>query len=126
MYKAHKSIVHNNLLLKIFSLIFGYCLWHVISQSHVTTQEHCVPLFFYNIPQQTNIVAPDHITVQLRSTKAALKNLAASCAAHIDAQTFHEGNNLIHITSETLFLPKNIELTYVTPAPVMVALEKIQ
>jgi hypothetical protein len=125
MYKAHKSIIHNTLLLKLLSLVFGYCLWHFISQSHIMTRTYSVPLFFYNTTEHTKINGPDEITVHLRSTKATLALIGPALAAHIDAHTLHEGSNCLHISPETLFLPKNIELTHVTPAPVMVALENI-
>src|SRR5271154_7172921 len=93
MHITHKKITPNTLHLKIAALILGYCLWSLLSQSHITTMEYTIPLLFYNIPPQTTIDAPEYLNIQLQGNKMALSLLKKSLAAHIDTQTLKKGTN---------------------------------
>ncbi len=124
MHIAFKNTIPNNIILKLLSLILGYIIWSIMSQSHITTVKSSILLFFYNIPEKIKILAPKQVTIQLRGTKKVLHSLtAAPLAAHINAQTLHQGDNLILLSKTTLFLPKHVELLHTIPSPIVVSLE---
>jgi len=124
MHIRQQNILLNNLVLKLISLILGYIIWSIVSQTHTTTSHLTIPLFFYNIQQHTNIAAPEIVTIQLQGSKKVLHALSnKQLAAHIDAQTLKAGKNLVHLSKSMLFLPGKVELLDTTPSPVIISLE---
>lgn len=124
MQIGQRNTAPNNLILKLFSVVLGYILWSIMSQSHITTSQFAIPIFFYNIPQHTKIVAPETVSIQLRGTKKILRTLSTEpLAAHIDVQPLKGGDNLISLSKSTLFLPNQVELLQAIPSPLVVSLE---
>lgn len=121
---SRQKIILNSLILKILSFIIGYSIWSIMNQSHITTFQLKIPFVFYNVPQRSTIIAPEHIFIQLQGTKKILRTLATALpAAHIDAQTLKPGDNLITLSKSTLFLPDHVQLVHTTPCPIVVTVK---
>lgn len=122
-----KKLLSNNLLVKVISFIFGYCIWSMLSASHVTAVELNVPLCFFNRPASFELQAPETITIQLSGKRNALRALnTKTLAIHIDASRMHEGANPIVLESETLFLPNTIKLIHYSPANLVIHADEIE
>lgn len=118
-----RKITLNTHLLKLFSITIGFFIWTIISQLHITTIKYSIPLFFYNIPQEINIKAPEFVTIELRGTKKVLRQLNLThLAAHIDIQNLKLGDNVLALSKQALFLPASIELLHTQPSPIVISL----
>ncbi len=110
-----KPLILNNLNLKIVSLIFGYCLWSMVSPYFTIERTYTVPVCFY---PNSEIVrqAPESITVTLRGART---NLNAVCpgelSAHVSTDLLRHGKQRLEITSDMLFLPSSITMVNYSP-----------
>lgn len=121
-----KKIRSNNLLIKVLSFIFGYCVWSMFSARNVSTMELEVPLCFFNKPTSLQLQAPETITVQLSGKRSTLRALDRNTLAiHIDASRLHEGANPLVLENETLFLPSTIKLIHYIPANLVIHAQEI-
>lgn len=126
MRQQLKKLLSNNLLVKVISFIFGYCIWSMLSASHVTTVELDVPLCFFNRPALA-LQAPETVTVQLSGKRTALRALnTKTLAIHIDASRMHIGANPIVLETETLFLPNTIKLLHYSPTNLVIHAAEIE
>ncbi len=109
-----KKAVFKNFNLKLLSLVIGYGLWHITSQSLVIEHTYTVPVAFYNAQHKT-IQSPEQITITLKGKRKTLRMLAQNLAFHIDASTITPDQTTIAVTKEHLFLPDNVSLVHYTP-----------
>jgi hypothetical protein len=110
------SLVTNNLVLKIISLIFGFLLWYIIGQAFTTTMWLTVPVCIDDAPDNFIIESADIIKIHVAGKRADLRNLnLTSLAFHVDAQKLVAGTNRLAITAEKLFLPESIKLLNYSP-----------
>lgn len=115
MIVLFKSTILNNLTIKIFSLIIGYCLWSFLSGLYMQTSTVQVPICFYNIPTNKEVTAqPETIAVQIRGKKADLKR-CTDLALHVDAESLTPGQHKITPSEEQLFLPKTVTMVHYKP-----------
>lgn len=125
MRHSLKKIMGNNILVKIISFIFGYCLWTMLSYATVNTIECTVPLCFFNQHKNYELQAPETVTIQLRGTRKAIRALNHDALAiHINALNMHIGTNPIVLESESLFLPNTIKLVHYSPANIVVQMHE--
>lgn len=126
MRLSFKKIVSNNLLVKIVSFVFGYCLWTLISNAHLHTLDVEVPLCFFNQPAILVLQAPETVQLQLCGKRNSLRSInTKTLALHVDASQLHVGENPIVLESESLFLPKTIKLVHYTPANLVVQAQEM-
>lgn len=119
----NKKIIWSNIPLKLISLSLGYTFWYIFGHSHTITTWITVPLSFYNVPQHGSLQAPEYISVKISGKRSDITALDINnVSIHINAQKLREGNNLIPITSESLFLPQTIKLVHYSPSNPVVAL----
>ncbi len=112
-----KKTLWRNTSLKLTAFIFGYTVWYIFGQSHMSSAWITVPLCFYNIPAQTTIKGPETIAVKIVGKRSALRNLALDMLAiHINAEQLVPGPNNISLTSESIFLPESIKLVHYSPS----------
>jgi len=124
MHITHRRATPNTVILKLLSITFGYIVWSIMSQSHITTLQQTIPIYFYNIPKQTHIIAPEQVTIQVRGKKKILHSLVKeSLAAHVDAKKLKQGDNLISLSKSMLFLPDQIDILRITPGPILISLQ---
>lgn len=111
-----KSLLTNNLLLKVASLIFGIGLWIILGASHTNTLYVDVPLCFYG-GQNKEVEAPEFITVELAGKRSDLYCLDFdNLAVHLNLDEFTVGSHVIEITAEQLFLPSSVKVIHCSPS----------
>lgn len=121
MAQALARKILNNTPLKLFSLLLGYLIWHILSAHQTTTRVLTIPICFYNTTQDYTIQSPETITITLRArrslfTDAYLNNLAL----HIDAQQLTKQTTIIPVSAAQLFLPENVTLIHYVPSPLII------
>jgi hypothetical protein len=110
-----KNTILNNLTIKIFSLIIGYCLWSFLGSIYLQTNTVHIPICFYNVPNNRDISAqPETITIQLRGKRSDLKQ-CSDLALHINAQSLTVGQHKIIPEDDQLFLPKTVNMVHYKP-----------
>ncbi len=103
--------------LKIISIVLGYSFWYILSSSHTSTAWISIPLYFYNVPTEKSINAPEVLSVKISGKRDELRMLdLQELAIHVNATQLHDGKNLLTITPETIFLPKRIKLVHYSPS----------
>ncbi len=113
-----KNTILNNLTIKIFSLIIGYCLWSFLGNAYTQTSTVTVPVCFYNVSDDKEITTQQEtITVQLRGKRSDLKQ-CTDLALHINAESLSLGHHKICPHEELLFLPKTVSLLHCKPLTV--------
>lgn len=76
-----------------------------------------VPVCFYNTSENSEITAPEQITITLQAPRAVLATINKdTLAIHIDAQKLKAGKNPLYIGTDNLFLPETIKLVHYNPA----------
>ena len=104
-------------LLKVVALVIGYSFWHIFGGSHTAAVTVSVPLCFYNIPTETQLNAPESISVKLTGKRTDLRALDHThLALHINATNLKKGKNLLHLSKEELLLPQTIQLVQYAPS----------
>lgn len=116
MYLIIKKTLARNIILKIISLIFGYALWHIVSQHQTITVTHPAALFFYNIPTNYQINAPEIVAIKLQGKRKHLDLIDPNkLAIHINGQELYLGEQPLIMNEKKLFLPEIIKLVHYSP-----------
>jgi len=103
------------------SLLGGYSLWSILSTYQPISVRHTIPLCFYNTADDTEIIAPEQISIMLRGRRAHLASLDyQELAAHLDAQKLRTGTQTILLSETNLFLPEGVKLLKWGPTPLTV------
>ena len=103
------------------SLIIGYGLWYITSQSLTIQHTFTVPVAFYNTGNKT-IQAPDHVHVTLKGKRKTLRSVAHTLALHLDASKLPTKTTTIALTKEDLFLPDTVSLVHCTPTDSLITI----
>ncbi len=120
-----KEILSSNIILKISSLIIGFLLWHLLSQSQYYTMQLDIPLSFYSVDKQYSIEAPETINITLSGKRSHLSVIDMNnLAIHIDGQQLHLEQNMIAIDTQHLFLPKTIKLLHYSPSTIVITVNE--
>ena len=115
------NILLSKPMLKLNALILGFCVWFVISQDHIVTITRQVPLSFYNQPKNSQLYAPESISVTSFGPKNHLnQTFHSDYALHINLKSYHQGNHEIELTQDDLFLPQTIKLLQLKPSMVQI------
>lgn len=111
----------NNIPLKLFSLLLGYTIWHIISAHQTVTRTVTIPVCFYNTTPESKITAPETLTITLQGKRSALYEPSINdLALHIDAATLNKQKTITPISSSQLFLPENVSLVHYVPSPLII------
>lgn len=125
-------MIKANLLLsapfiKINACIIGYGIWVIFSQSQVITHTIQVPVCFYKIAENQEIIAPDTITIIVSAQRKILQKFDAyNSAIHLDASILDLGSNHVMLGKENLFLPDEINLVNLIPSHLQIQLQKTE
>lgn len=108
-----KKALFKNFNLKLLSVLIGYGLWHITSQSLIIEHTFTVPVAFYNVGNKT-IKSPEQVSITLRGKRKILRNIARHLALHLDASQLTPEQTTLAVTKEHLFLPDNVSLVHYT------------
>lgn len=117
-----KTILQHNHVIKLSSLVIGYCVWLFIAQHQHITLTQQTPLCFYQTDANYTITAPEHVKVVLSGPRDEIYRFNSTL--HIDASSYQEGSHLVELTKENLFLPNNIKLLNLIPSHVSIKVSK--
>lgn len=119
-----KQAITSTFFLKATSLIIGFLLWSIISNSCTTHTWITVPVCFYN---KTNELfsAPATVLVELKAKRSFLRQLdRKNLAVHINAHTLQKGPNTIQLSSDLLFLPPSISIGEIIPHNILITVQE--
>jgi hypothetical protein len=125
-------MIKANLLLsppfiKINACIIGYGIWAIFSQYQIINHTMQVPVCFYKIAENQQIIAPDNISIIVSAQRKTLQKFDAyNSAIHLDASILDSGNNHVMLAKENLFLPDEINLINLIPSHIQVQLQKTE
>ncbi len=121
-----KSVLFNNVQLKLFSLICGYVCWSIISETRTNDVWIDVPVCFYQAKNNCTIKAPETVKVRLTGKRPDLRKLdTKKTAVHIDTRALSEGEQTIPLSDKQIMLPDNVQVTGWAPTHVNVKLNNI-
>lgn len=110
----------NALSLKCLALIFGYGLWHIISQPYKVQTTLTVPLSFYNIPRTHSIAAPETVVLKVYGQRKMLFTAARTTTIHCDASGYTPGTHVVALADQQIFLPEGVSLLHSIPTTVTI------
>jgi len=120
-----KSVLLNNVQLKLFSLVLGYIGWSIISQSHTDDVWIEVPICFSQTQQVARIKSPETVKVNLSGKRSDLRSLdTKTTAVHIDTRDLKNGEQNVALSEHQLLLPETVRVTGWAPTHVRVNVEK--
>jgi len=120
-----KRALLNNVPIKLFSLILGYGLWSIISQSHVDDRWVDIPVYFCQTAENLHVKAPETVKINISGKRSDLRNLDRNdVAVHIDTRTLAAGKNTVALSDRHLIIPENVQVTGVAPTHVDVNVKK--
>lgn len=121
--KTLPLILHPHFI-KISSVFIGYMLWAFMAQFQWTTTIQTVPLCFYQDNSQSvqkTIIAPDSIMITIVGPRKEMYQFnPTESAVHIDVSQYSDGNHVIQLSKENLFLPDNLKLVHLVPAHISI------
>lgn len=102
--------------LRMSSVLIGFLLWSVLSNSHYDSRTVTVPLCLYGEQKEgVNAELPETITVTLQGKKSSLRAIDyTTLAAHVDYKEITTHKHL-KITSRHLLLPSLVSITSYCP-----------
>ena len=110
-----KTLLVTNYNLKVLSLLFGYFVWFMFSQSATVQATFTVPVCFYN-NTRTISSAPEKVQITLQAKRSDLYRCDIdSLAVHINGASLCAGTNTIVVNESTLFLPESIKVVHCIP-----------
>lgn len=111
----------NNTPLKLFSLLLGYLMWHILSSHQTITKAITIPVCFYNTTQERTIKAPETLQITLRGKRSSFNDAyMKDLALHIDAAALTKQTTIVPVSSSQLFLPESIALVNYVPSPLII------
>jgi len=115
------AILLSKPMLKVHALVLGFFVWFIISQNHIVSITKTVPLGFYNQPKNTQVYAPETVTITSFGPKGHINQLFHSeYAVHMNLQSYRPGSHEIELSQEDLFLPTTVKLLQLKPSMVQI------
>ena len=125
MFINLKKSLFSNAPIKAISLILGYTIWSMLSQSHTSSVWLDVPLCFYNEQNKTAKSSSESIRVHLAGSRLDLSNLdLTTLAAHINLNNYKRGRSQLTIDTKHLFLPDSVKLVHCKPSNILITVDK--
>jgi hypothetical protein len=122
-----KKVGLNNHTLKIFSLIFGYLFWIILVQNQKINTTTDVPLCFYGLNENLEIIAPENIQIKILAKRIDLANIDHSqiAAIHVDANKYNiVGEYKIKLNDTDIFLHNKIKLIDYFPSEISIKVKE--
>lgn len=118
-------LLQSRIFIKINACIIGYILWLMLAGYQTIHRTIQAPVCFYNLSDEYTITAPTTVQLSLRSTRKNLEKFdVINSAIHVNAAHFTQGNHMILLDKENLFLPEEIKLVNLRPSSLSIQLQK--
>jgi hypothetical protein len=120
-----KNLFLNNVQIKVFSLVFGYLAWSIISHSHADDAWVQIPVCFSNSETAMKITAPEMVRVNLAGKRSDLRSLDTNATAvHIDTRDLRDGEQSIELSEQHVLTPDSIQVVGWAPTHINVIVKK--
>ena len=123
-----RHLLFDNLVIKIFSLVFAVILWLHVSMRGTSEVNFMVPLELRDIPDRMAVVGnvPGLVDVRVQTRETLLRRLTArDFAAFISLTGATPGDSVYTLTPSNVRAPGNVKVKSVSPSDVRLRLEKL-
>ncbi|MEJ5377122.1 MAG: CdaR family protein [bacterium] len=124
-----RALILENLLAKIFSLVFAVVLWAVVIGEKHGQMQLTVPLELINIPEKAVVVSevPSNLSVLVQGPRTLLRTLSARDVRRtVDLKGVGVGWTTIRILPDSIPIPRGVEVIRVTPTTLDLKLEPLR
>ncbi len=124
-----KALIFENLMAKIFSLVFAFVLWAVVIGEKHGQMQLTVPLELINIPEKAVVVSevPSNLSVLVQGPRTLLRTLSGrDIRRTVDLKGVGIGWTTIRILPDSVPIPRGVEVIRVTPATLDLKLEPLR
>jgi len=126
--KRLRAIFFDNLIIKMFSLLFAVVLWMYASTRGQSEINFVVPLELRDMPTGMMLVggAPHPVDVRLMGDEMTISALSSNdVGAFISLAGASPGETLYSLTSANIKAPPSVTITRVSPAEVRLRLDRV-
>jgi len=123
-----KSLILENLGIKIASLIFAIILWFFVMSRGRTEVSFEAPLEFRNIPQNLELIGEPNKSVDIwvQGQESSLRRLKGNeIKAVIDLSGAKEGESNYYIGPDEIRVPFNLKVVRVSPSSLKIRLDRV-
>lgn len=123
-----QGVLRKNLGLKLLALAFTLFLWFFVVGEEEAEVSLNVPLELVNMPKDTIITDQFNgmIDVRVYGPRSLIRELAARRLGHVvDLANARPGKMILHITPESIQLPRRVRVTRIHPSQVTLTLEPL-
>lgn len=116
----------DHLPLKLVSLVLAVLLWFVIGEK-TSERGLTVPIELQNVPGDLELVGDptNMVDVRVRASPSVIQRLTPSdVSAVVDLTGAHEGEHIIHLTSEDIRLPFGVRVVKIAPSILTMEFER--
>ncbi len=127
MNKFFKSLISENLTIKIISVALAIFLWFFVTFRGQTETSFEIPLEFKNTPSDMEILKQSvkKITVSISARERILREIAQNdIRVIVDISNVKLGENSIPITKSSVKLPRGVEILRIDPSVVRLQIDK--
>lgn len=124
-----KALIFENLMAKIFSLVFAVVLWAVVIGEKHGQMQLTVPLELINIPEKAVVISevPSNLSVLVQGPRTLLRTLSArDIRRTVDLKGIGVGWSTVRILPDSIPVPRGVEVIRVTPATLDLRLEPLR
>lgn len=124
-----RALIFENLMAKIFSLLFAVVLWAVVIGEKHGQMQLTVPLELINIPEKAVVVSevPSSLSLLVQGPRTLLRTLSArDIRRTVDLKGIGVGWTTIRILPDSVPVPRGVEVIRVTPATLDLKLEPLR
>jgi YbbR domain-containing protein len=128
LLKKLRSIFMDNLIIKLFSLLFAVVLWMYASTRGQSEINFVVPLELRDMPVGMMLAgnAPHPVDVRLMGDEMTISSLSSNdVGAFISLAGASPGETLYSLTSANIKAPPSVTINRVSPAEVRLRLDKV-
>lgn len=123
-----KTLLLNNTLIKVISLLFAVMLWFYVSSRGGAERNMVIPLELKNVPSSLVVVQDEiaYADVRIKGRESALRTATpGSIRVTLNLATARAGENVYSIDPAAVLGPKNIKITRINPQQVRIRLEAL-
>ena len=120
-----KTLLLDNYLIKIVSLVFAVILWFYVNARGGAEIEIAVPLEVRNVPARLVVVGNmiDNVTVHIKGPDRILESITSSPPrAVLDLTDAREGNNVLFLNPSVITVPVNVQILRISPRRIPIQL----
>jgi YbbR domain-containing protein len=128
MLQKLRSLVFDNFIIKLFSVVFAAILWlHVITRG-TSEVDFVVPLELRDIPDDMVVVGdvPGVVDVRVQGQEAIVKRMTVKdISAFISLKGAKPGEGFYNLTRANISVPGKITVSSISPSDIRLKLEKL-